>query len=112
MHVLPVDKPGAELALRRVAAIVLVADPHVRARPPTGLVAEMLGLTTAEAEIACLLAEAKTVPEIAERIHRTKDTVRWHLKRTYSKLGIRGQAELVRLVLSVSMLRTDRRLRQ
>ena len=63
--------------------------------------ATALGLTPAESQLAVELAEGKTVREIAVATGRTANTLYWHLKRIYQKLGISRQVDLVRRVLLV-----------
>ena len=64
--------------------------------------AATLGLTPLEGQVAVWLAEGKTVRELAAARGRQVDTIHWHLKQIYQKLGIARQADLVRLVLSVA----------
>jgi DNA-binding NarL/FixJ family response regulator len=45
-------------------------------------------LTPREAEILALIAQGYKNREIAERLFVTRETVRWHERRLYSKLGI------------------------
>ena len=66
-----------------------------------GLVGSVLGLTTAESRVAVLLAEGRTVPDIAAVSERAESSIRTHLKRIHRKLGVSRRADLVRLVLSV-----------
>ena len=65
-----------------------------------GLVAEALGLTPSESQVAAMLAAGSSVRDIATATGRQENTVYKHLKKMYRKLGISRQAELVRLVLS------------
>ena len=62
-------------------------------------VAECLDLTPAQSRVAVALAEGNTVRGIAEKTGRAENTVRFHLKEIYGRLGISSQAALVRLVL-------------
>lgn len=52
-----------------------------------------------EAELALLLAQGLTIAEAGSRMGLTIETARNYSKRIYAKLGVRGKAELVRLVL-------------
>ena len=108
-HISPIG--GAELTsgLRRVAALVLVVDPWNRPRIDASLVAQALGLTAAEGEVAAMLSEGSTVRDIALATGRRPNTVYWLLKRTYTKLGIRRQPDLVRQVLSLAEFVRSRR---
>lgn len=57
-----------------------------------------LGLTLAEARVARRLAAGADLWSIAQQLEITRETVRTHLKRIYSKTGTCRQAELVALV--------------
>ena len=78
----------------------LVVDPASRPRVDAGLVAEALGLTPSESQVAALLAAGSSVRDIATATGRQENAVYKHLKQMYRKLGISRQADLVRLVLS------------
>ena len=99
-------KPARQMdfGLRPIAALVLAVDPGSRPRIDSDLVAAALGLTPSESQVATLLAEGKTVRDIAVATRRQANTVYWLLKQVYDKHGISRQAELVRLVLSLSEL--------
>ena len=53
-----------------------------------------LGLTQREAEIAQLLSERLSMPEIADRLFISPRTVEKHAERIYAKLGVRKKAEV------------------
>jgi DNA-binding CsgD family transcriptional regulator len=55
-------------------------------------------LTNRENEIASLVYEGKTNPEIAEVLFVSEITVKKHISAIYSKLGIRNRNELIRLL--------------
>ncbi len=52
------------------------------------------GLTGAEAEVAELVAAGASNPEIAERLYMSRSTVKTHLSRVYTKLGVSNRTEL------------------
>ena len=104
VHIRPMSVPQPDYGVRRVAALVLLIEPARPRLVNPGLVAEVLGLTAGESQMAVWLAEGKSVDEIARATGRTKNTIYWHLKQTYQKLYISRQADLVRLVLSVAEL--------
>ena len=54
-----------------------------------------LGLTQAEAAVCDLLAGGRTTAEIAATLGISAVTVRRHISRAASKVGVRGRAELV-----------------
>ncbi len=69
------------------------------AAPADALLARRLGLTLAEAAVAQRLAQGDSIAEIAHARDRAEVTVRNQIKAACQKLGVRGQAGLVRSVL-------------
>jgi DNA-binding CsgD family transcriptional regulator len=57
------------------------------------------GLGSVESEVARLAAEGYTVLNIAVRLAVCESTVRTHLRRVYTKLGVHGRAGLASLML-------------
>lgn len=102
LHVNPVTVRQMDLSARRVAALILVVDPLSQPRIDPDLVAETLGLTLAESQIATALAEGSNVRDIAAATRRKESTVRWFIRQIYEKRGISRQADLVRLGLSLA----------
>ena len=109
LHVSPVRARQTDVLTRRVAALVLVVDPGSRALVDPHLVAATLGLTPAESQIAVLLADGRSIRDIAIATGRGENTIRWHLKRIFSKNNISRQVELVRLVLALADMPQGRR---
>ena len=102
VHVKPVVVPQMDFGAPHVAALVLVVEPGRHARLDPGLVAETLGLTLTESQIAIWMAEGRSVRQIAAATGRRPDSIRWHLKQIYHKQGLAGQMDLVRLLLSLT----------
>ena len=102
VHVNPVSARQMDFGGRRVAALVLVVDPGSRPRIDTRLIAETLGLTPAQSQVAAMLFEGKTVRDTALAARRQEKAVYWLQQQIYKKRGISRQADLVRLVLSLS----------
>lgn len=61
-------------------------------------VARLFGLTPQEGRLALLLASGHTLAEAAEQLGVAVSAARNYSKNIYSKLGIRGQSDLVRLI--------------
>ena len=102
VHVKPVGIRQPDYGVQHVAALVLITEPGRPSPIDPHLVAETLGLTPAEGQIAVRLAKGQTVREIAEATGRTPETIRWHLKHIYHKQQLSGQADLIRVVLSLA----------
>lgn len=90
----------ADFAAVGCAAMVLIVDPLDRPRVDPASLAEALDLTPTEARVAAALASGGTVQSIAAASHRSEAVVRWHLKQMTARLGVFGQTDLVRLVLT------------
>jgi DNA-binding NarL/FixJ family response regulator len=56
---------------------------------------ETLGLSSRERDVLELMAGGATNPEIAERLHLSKHTVKEHTSAVYRKLGVRNRTEAV-----------------
>ena len=104
VHVNPVESGQDDIRMRRVAALLVLVDSAARPRLDTGLVADILGLTRTESEVAVLLSEGRSVRDIAQLTNRRENAVYKLLKQAYRRRGLSRQAELVRLVLSLSEL--------
>jgi DNA-binding CsgD family transcriptional regulator len=82
----------------RRAMLVLCRLPHARTAESVARLASLFDLPRREAELAVALNEGLSIAEAAERMGLTLETARNYSKKLYTKLGVRGQAELVRLV--------------
>lgn len=101
LHIHPMTVRQKDFDGMPMGALVLIQGPHRSMRGDAGLVASTLGLTAAESRVAVLLAEGRTVPQIADLMERAESSIRTHIKRMHRKLGVSRRADLVRLVLSV-----------
>lgn len=101
LHVSPVKEGAAQVGVSRVGALVLVVDPDSRSRIDAERVGAILGLSPAESRVAAMLAEGKTIRDIAVATGRSPTTVKWHVGNIFAKVGVSRQADLVRLVLSL-----------
>ena len=107
LHVKQVGDAEADFGGRRVAALVLVVDPARRPRIDVQRVVKTLGLTPSEGRAAALLAEGRSVHEIAALTGWQAGYVRRLLKRIYKKQGVSGQVALVPRVLALGALPRD-----
>jgi len=88
-----VDLPGATVALTRAA-------PPAGAAEAAQVLAERHGLSRREAELALALSDGAELVPAGLALGLTAETTRNYSKRIYAKTGARGQADLVRLVLT------------
>lgn len=78
-------------------------DPERKSLPSQQVLSEVYGLTRAEARVAGFVLEGLTVIEMAATLGVSADTVKFHLKSIFSKVGVRRQSELVGHLLSSSI---------
>ena len=84
----------------RVGALVLVVDPMVGAGIDPDRVRAVLGLTPAQSHVSALLAQGKTIRDIAISTGRSETTIRWHFRQIHARHGLSRQVEPVRPVTS------------
>ncbi|MFD6517653.1 LuxR C-terminal-related transcriptional regulator [Rhodococcus sp. NPDC060176] len=81
------------VAVPRYAATVSVI--YARSDKPNMALPELGILSKREREIAQWVSQGLSTREIAARAFITENTVKQHLKRTFSKLGVNSRAEMV-----------------
>lgn len=101
LHVAPVGSPPDDFP-DGAAALVLAVELREREHVDADLVADVLGLSRAEARLAELLARGQKLRDISVTTGRTYSTLRWHLQNIYAKTGVSSQLDLVDLVRSLS----------
>ena len=84
---------GAERELRKLGHAV-----HRRSRPGAANEAGIASLSARELELARLVVDRKTNPEIAAALFLSQKTVESHLRNIFRKLGISSRVELARAV--------------
>ena len=87
----------------------LVADLEHLPRPKHRLVRDLFGLTEAEAEISCELAQGRSLSEIARSVGVSVNTVRSQLKGIFAKTGTHKQIEVVALMARIAAIGGARR---
>ena len=102
LHVNPLSRQEAGFGGWPVAALALLAEPRHGAGIDPDLVAAIIGLTPMESRVSVMLAEGMSVREIAAAMERKEETIRSHVKNIFAKHGLKRQAQLVRLVLSLA----------
>ena len=84
--------PGATVALTRTAP--------AKDEPLAGALEQLYRLSRREAQLALALCRGEELVPAGIRLGLTPETARNYSKRIYAKAGARGQADLVRLILS------------
>ena len=102
VHITPVAGPQLDFGAQRGVVRLLLVEPGYQPGLDPALVARTLGLSPMGSRVAVWLAEGRTVRDIAETAGLQENSIYWHMKQSYRKLGISRQADLVRLVLSVA----------
>lgn len=80
------------------AALLLVTDPAAVPRTLGTMLIELYGFSQAEARLAVLLAQGRTLQEAADERGVGVETVRSQLRSLLAKSGVHRQADLVRLL--------------
>ena len=62
--------------------------------------ATQFGLTNAECDVIDILARMESAQAIATQLHVSVNTIRTHIRRIYSKLGITNQMQLMRTIVA------------
>ena len=108
LHVSPVGQRETHFPFSRVAALVLIVDPANEAAVDPAVAAAALDLTGMESQVAVLLAQGMSVRQVATATGRKESTIRSHVKHMFIKHGLSRQAELVKLVRSLTGARQTR----
>ena len=82
--------------------LVFISDPDHKIAINRERLQQIYGLTPAEARLAALLAEGGHLKTAAGQLGITFETARTHLKRIFSKTAVATQADLVRLLLTLT----------
>lgn len=105
-HVLTVTPLRAEARMDgRALAMIVVAD--LRGRSPSARdMAEFFGLSQAESRLAAALMTGKMVRDIAAASGVKITTLRTQLSSVLKKVGVRRQADLVRVLSNIQVFRS------
>ncbi|MGW0817842.1 response regulator [Streptomyces viridiviolaceus] len=101
------DAPPEDLAaaVRTAAAGRTTLAPTVADRLMTRLREPHTSLTRRETEVLALVAEGLSNQQIAERLHLTEGTVKSHLGRAYTKLGVDSRTAAVATATGLGLIR-------
>jgi DNA-binding CsgD family transcriptional regulator len=105
-HLLPLRRTACDI-FSGATALLYVTPIAQKQAPPPDLLEALFDLTPAEAGVASLLVEGKSVDEIAGARGVMGNTIRMQLKSIFAKTGTHRQAELVKLLAIPSKVGTD-----
>lgn len=83
---------------RSAVAIVHVNGDQWSQSDRCGQLIDLFGLLPSEARLAWAIAQGMSMKEAAEHLSLKPETARTYSKQIYAKMGVRGQAELVRQI--------------
>jgi DNA-binding CsgD family transcriptional regulator len=85
---------------RPVAVATLRVATREDERSGAAVLRDQFGLSPREAALAEKLSRGEMIVEAGQQLHLTPETARNYSKRIYARTGTRGQADLVRLILT------------
>ncbi|MFR4999090.1 MAG: response regulator transcription factor [Slackia sp.] len=94
----PLKARAAKRTLRSRFLPRRCGPPRGRFRGRCDGIAEQAGFTPREREVFVLVARGKTNAAVAEELVVSENTVKFHIKSIYQKLGIHSKAEVAALV--------------
>ncbi|WP_421620790.1 helix-turn-helix transcriptional regulator [Alkalilimnicola ehrlichii] len=97
---LPPEAKAFHLCPYPAHAALFLHDPAQTRQVDQGLLAELHGLTEAEARVAAELVTGASPGQVAELLGVTDHTVRTQLKAVFRKMRVSRQADLVRVVVT------------
>lgn len=102
IHLLPIVGAAREVC-EADGVLLLLADARNLSVPSADMLRLLFDLTPAEARLARLIAEGRTVPQVAKALGVQANTVRTHLKAVYAKTGLPRQTELALGLVSLGL---------
>jgi hypothetical protein len=91
----------------RYGTLLVIHDPRSRTPPPAGLLSEMFALPRGAANLLAALAAGEEMGDYGERTGLSMNTVRFHLKSAFARMGVRRQSDLVRMATAALRDLTD-----
>ena len=101
LHVLPL-RPAQAASDAPAVAAVFIARADTPFVAPGEVVAALFDLTPAEGRVFSLIAEGQTLARAARVLGVERSTAKTHLLRIYDKVGVRRQADLVRIAAALT----------
>jgi DNA-binding CsgD family transcriptional regulator len=86
----------------RAVALLVIHDPNEKAYVPIEIVANIFGLTPAEAKLVLALSNGQTLKEFTEEAQVSLNTARTHLRSVFAKTKTARQSDIVRLMAGLT----------
>lgn len=103
LHVLPLARRASRpIPASDAAAAIFVASTATQHNPIGKVLAALFDLTPAEVGVFDLVAQGRSVSEVAVMLGIGVSTVRTHLARLFEKTGVSRQVDLVRMATTLS----------
>ena len=83
--------------------MVMLCDPDRPSQVPAAWMMDAYGLTSAEVRVAVAASCGTTIADTARRLAISPNTVKTHRRRVFEKTGTTRQAELSRLMATISL---------
>ncbi|MET8686132.1 response regulator transcription factor [Streptomyces sp. NPDC004732] len=105
LHAVRVVAAGDALLSPEITRRVVAEFTRQRAAAPPAPAGDVDGLTAREAEVLVLIAQGLSNAEIAQRLTITDHTVKTHINRLFTKMGLRDRAQAVILAYELGLVR-------
>lgn len=89
------------------AAAIFIGDPQSPRRPRWSVLQDWFHLTGAEARVALLLYEGKSLPEIARDLDVSVNTVKSQAQSIYTKASVMRQGDFIRVLCQLPLVRAS-----
>lgn len=100
-----IDPSGVQVH-RRMAMLLIIDSEHAH-RGLEAQLSALFGLTLTEARVANEIGKGHCPKDVADALCVTLSTVRTHLHHVFEKTDMHRQAELMRLIAQISIVRSD-----
>jgi DNA-binding CsgD family transcriptional regulator len=87
------------------AALVMFSDPRTQTIAPEVAIAQMLGISPAEARLVSAVVTGQTMVDYAERVGISLNTAKTQMRQIFNKTGYNRQADVIRAVLGSPLVK-------
>lgn len=102
LTILPINAPANSITETGICIAIFANDPDRPWRIPLGYIQKVYGLTPTECTIAQTLLDKMSIELVASSRGTTLGTTRWQIKKIMEKTQTHSQAELCKLLITLS----------